>query len=124
MDTKTALRLLKALADRNRLRAVAALARRPACVCELAAALGLRQPNVSRHLAVLEAAGWVEGRREGKWRVYAVRTEGATAPLTAFVRRLAAADPAFAADARRLAAADRCALSTRQRKAGAAPRRA
>lgn len=40
------------------------------CVCELEAALDLIQPVVSRQLAVLRDAGWVDGRREGRRMFY------------------------------------------------------
>src|SRR5688572_5347132 len=59
--------LLKALGDEARLRLVALLAGGELCVCHLQSATGLSQPNVSRHLAVLRAAGVVESRRAGSW---------------------------------------------------------
>lgn len=37
------------------------------CVCEFTHALGLAQPAVSRHLALLREAGVVQDRREGLW---------------------------------------------------------
>lgn len=37
------------------------------CVCEFTHALGLAQPAVSRHLALLREAGIVLDRREGLW---------------------------------------------------------
>ncbi len=36
-------------------------------MCELVDALGEPQPNVSRHLKLLQAAGLVTERREGRW---------------------------------------------------------
>jgi ArsR family transcriptional regulator len=60
-------RLFKALGDETRLRIVALLAHGELCVCHLQAALGLSQPNVSRQLAILRAAGVLEQRREGRW---------------------------------------------------------
>jgi ArsR family transcriptional regulator len=39
------------------------------CVCELEAALDALQPVVSRQLALLREAGWLEARREGR-RIY------------------------------------------------------
>jgi ArsR family transcriptional regulator len=42
------------------------------CVCELVAALDDIQPKVSRHLAVLRDAGWVNARREGTWMFYSL----------------------------------------------------
>jgi len=59
--------LLKALADDNRLRIVALLAAGELCVCHIAAALELTQPNASQHLTVLRNAGLVEGERRGSW---------------------------------------------------------
>jgi ArsR family transcriptional regulator len=60
-------RLFKALGDETRLRIVALLAHGELCVCHLQEALGLSQPHVSRHLAILRLAGIVEDRRDGKW---------------------------------------------------------
>lgn len=42
------------------------------CVCELVAALDEIQPKISRHLAVLREAGWVNTRREGTWIFYSL----------------------------------------------------
>jgi len=39
------------------------------CVCEMEAALQELQPVISRHLALLREAGWVDSRREGR-RIY------------------------------------------------------
>lgn len=62
--------LMKALADENRLRIVALLAEGELCVCHIAAALDLTQPNASQHLAVLKHAGVVERERRGSWTYY------------------------------------------------------
>ncbi len=40
------------------------------CVCELTHALGVIQPKVSRHLAVLRDSGVVTDRRQGQWIYY------------------------------------------------------
>ena len=39
------------------------------CVCELEAALEALQPVVSRQLAILREAGWLDARRDGR-RIY------------------------------------------------------
>ena len=68
-------RLLKALADRTRLRLVSMVAAHEggeACVCELTEPLGLTQPTVSHHLKVLRQAGVVGSEREGLWAYYYV----------------------------------------------------
>ena len=59
--------LLKALADDTRLRIVALLSEGELCVCHIAEALELGQPNVSQHLTVLRREGIVASRREGSW---------------------------------------------------------
>jgi ArsR family transcriptional regulator, arsenate/arsenite/antimonite-responsive transcriptional repressor len=63
-------RLFKALGDPTRLRVVALLTHGELCVCHIEAALGLPQPTVSRHLAVLRNGGVVATRREGTWVYY------------------------------------------------------
>jgi ArsR family transcriptional regulator len=42
------------------------------CVCELTHALGISQPMLSRHLALLREAGLVSDRRAGVWIYYAI----------------------------------------------------
>lgn len=51
------------LADRTRASILAMLADGPHCVCELAAALGERDNNVSNHLGRLREAGLVRATR-------------------------------------------------------------
>ena len=64
---KTYLKVMKGLADRNRVAIIKMLQKREMCVCELQAVLGLAQPSVSKHLRILEEAGLVERRKEGLW---------------------------------------------------------
>jgi len=73
---KILLKSLKALADGNRLRILRLLMDRPRCVCELQAALGIAQPTVSKHLSILEAAGWVDKQRQGKNFIFYQLIEG------------------------------------------------
>ncbi|HEY0995735.1 MAG TPA: metalloregulator ArsR/SmtB family transcription factor [Gemmatimonadaceae bacterium] len=66
---------LDVLADPTRRTMLALLAlERELCVCELEAALDAPQPAVSRHLAVLRDAGWVEPQREGRRVFYRLGT--------------------------------------------------
>ena len=61
---------LAVLSDGTRRHLVALLGlQRELCVCEMETALQQEQPAMSRHLAVLRAAGWVRSRRESR-RVY------------------------------------------------------
>jgi ArsR family transcriptional regulator len=66
-----ALQRVRALADENRLLAVALLKRRKElCACEIQAATGLTHATVSHHMAVLVDADLVRTRRAGKWTYY------------------------------------------------------
>jgi DNA-binding transcriptional ArsR family regulator len=58
--------VLRTLAHPRRLEILHELSTGPREVNRLAAALGLSQPNVSQHLAVLRAAGVVEAERDGR----------------------------------------------------------
>ena len=52
-----------------------ALRGNPATVNELAAALPIARPGVSRHLRVLREAGLVEARQDAQRRIYSLRPE-------------------------------------------------
>lgn len=45
------------------------------CVCELTHALGLSQPMISRHLALLRSSGLVSDRRVGQWIYYQINPQ-------------------------------------------------
>ncbi|MGB9915067.1 MAG: ArsR/SmtB family transcription factor [Candidatus Bathyarchaeales archaeon] len=63
-------KFFKALADPTRLRILGLLSVREMCVCEVMVALELTQPTASHHLGILENAGLVKKRKEGKWVFY------------------------------------------------------
>lgn len=67
--------LFKALSDETRLRVVALLSHGELCVCHIESALAISQPNASRQLAILRAAGLVEARRDGSWIHYRLATQ-------------------------------------------------
>lgn len=68
-------RLLAALAEPNRLRIIELLGEAPRPVGEIATTLGVRQPQVTKHLQTLERAGLVEVHPLGRRRIYALRRE-------------------------------------------------
>jgi ArsR family transcriptional regulator len=68
-------KVFKALSDKNRLRILKMLQHKKMCVCELAAALGISQPSVSRHLSLMKDAGLVVDERNGPWIDYALCEE-------------------------------------------------
>lgn len=68
-----------ALGDPNRRAIVELLGRGGRSVRELADALPISRPAVSRHLRLLKDAGLVDDRPEGARRVYELQTEGVAA---------------------------------------------
>lgn len=79
---------LSLLAHPIRLRLLAILARNGGhvCVCDLEAALPVKQPTVSHHLRLLREGGLIEGERRGQWVYYAVRHEALAAIQKALVQ--------------------------------------
>jgi DNA-binding transcriptional ArsR family regulator len=58
--------VLKTLANPRRLEIIHRLAQGPCEVSRLAAEMGIAQPNLSQHLALMRTAGVVEGDRVGR----------------------------------------------------------
>jgi ArsR family transcriptional regulator len=88
-----AARVCRALGHPERLRLVALLAHAEVGVGALQRALGLRQANTSRHLAVLRGAEVVAARRDGGrvyYRLGSPADPGAAAVLRAVIRAVAA----------------------------------
>jgi DNA-binding transcriptional ArsR family regulator len=78
------------IADKNRASILRMLADGPLCVCELAAALGEKQNNVSMHLARLREAGLVRAVRhsgDARWMFYE-RDEERCAAAAAMIAEL------------------------------------
>jgi DNA-binding transcriptional ArsR family regulator len=78
-DVEGAVRVAALVGDPVRAGILALLRDGPHCVCEMAAALGERQNNVSNHLAKLREAGLVRASRheiDARW-VYYERDEAA-----------------------------------------------
>src|ERR1700757_4222753 len=67
------LETFRALAEPNRLQIVELLLNGPRPVGDMVEHLGLRQPQVSKHLRVLSEAGLVDVRVDAQRRIYALR---------------------------------------------------
>src|ERR1700710_1825169 len=67
--------VLQALADQSRRPVLGILRDHPATAGELADALPIARPGVSRHLRVLRDAGLVTVRQAGQRRIYSLRPE-------------------------------------------------
>lgn len=67
--------VLQALGDPSRRRVLEILRDHPASAGELADALPIARPGVSRHLRVLREAALVDVRQEAQRRIYSLRLE-------------------------------------------------
>ena len=73
MSYKDEVRLIKALADENRLAILEMLHGEEKCACVLLDELNISQPTLSHHMKLLCDSGLVDGRKEGKWMYYSLR---------------------------------------------------
>ena len=64
--------------------------REAVCVCDLEAALPIKQPTVSHHLRLLREAGLIDCERQGLWAYYFVQRDALTALRARITDRLAA----------------------------------
>lgn len=67
--------ILKALADKTRLRILHLLNQRELCVCEIEEVLSIQQSNASRHLDKLRNAGLVCSEKRAQWVYYRMNEE-------------------------------------------------
>jgi ArsR family transcriptional regulator len=65
-------KILKALSDPTRLKIVELLKQGEICACKFVPLTKKAQPTVSQHLQILENAGIVKSRKEGKMILYSV----------------------------------------------------
>ncbi len=97
--------ILKALADDNRVRIVAALSGGELCVCQLVELLELAPSTTSKHMAILKQARLVDSRKEGRWIFYSLaedRDSAAAREIAALVTRLVERSKQVREDAKRL----------------------
>jgi ArsR family transcriptional regulator, arsenate/arsenite/antimonite-responsive transcriptional repressor len=93
--------VLKAVADKNRMRILKMLERKSMCVCELAAVLEIKQPSVSKNLSILKNAGLVQDARNGQWIEYSpcrARVNQYAPVLQSAVKKWLNDDPVVASD--------------------------
>jgi DNA-binding transcriptional ArsR family regulator len=108
-STETRSVLFRGLAEPSRLALVEQLARGDRRVSDLAAASGLSQPNVSKHLACLWDCGLVERERRGREIHYRL--------VDGLAELLSSADTVLAVTGERVMACPRFGRSPKQRAA-------
>ena len=74
-DASRMSRGLKAVSDCNRIRILEILCGGEHCVSDLVDQLGIDQPKVSHHLAILRSAGILRARRDGRHINYSIRPQ-------------------------------------------------
>lgn len=70
---KNVVKTMKLLSDSARLRILMIITKRELCVCQIMGVLGISQPLVSRNLALLNDAGLLDERKEGKLVFYSLK---------------------------------------------------
>jgi DNA-binding transcriptional ArsR family regulator len=73
IDYQKASRLLKAFAHPTRLMIISQLLKKRKCVNEIKELLGVTQPNISQHLALLKLHGIVGYTQAGKKKCYCLK---------------------------------------------------
>jgi arsenate reductase/ArsR family transcriptional regulator len=105
---------LKAAGDPTRTRILKLLEPGELCVCQVQAVLGLAPSTVSKHLAILKAAGLVDDRRAGRWIHYGLAAASRNphgGGILALLRGRLDREPRIVADRRRLRAIARVPLT-------------
>lgn len=99
---KQPLEQLKALADHNRLRIVAALMNpQELCACQISELLGVSGATLSRHMDLLIRAELVNSRKDGRWVHYKL-SPSFPEPLFQWLEKNIPSDPEIKADLRKL----------------------
>ncbi|UCE65159.1 MAG: winged helix-turn-helix transcriptional regulator [Candidatus Zixiibacteriota bacterium] len=84
IDEKLYSRLFKAFGDKSRLKIIALLASKEMTVNDIAKAVGLSQPTVSRHLGILKDANLVVDRRDKQRVFYTLKKDSVQTCCTGF----------------------------------------
>lgn len=75
MSEKELVKILKALADGNRIRILGLIRKKKTCVCVIESTLKMTQSNVSRHLTKLKDAGLIVSEKKGQFAYYGLNRE-------------------------------------------------
>ena len=84
-DLATEIKVFRAVADVTRLRILKLLAAGELCICEIMLALKKPQSSISHNLSILEDAGLIKERKQGKWCHYRI-SDGAVMDMVNLAR--------------------------------------
>ena len=76
MSYKDEVKLIKAMADENRLAILEMLQKEEKCACYILEELDISQPTLSHHMRILCESGLVDSCKDGKWMHYSLSFEG------------------------------------------------
>lgn len=76
MSYKEDVKIIKALADENRLAILKLLQNSEKCACVLLEELNITQPTLSHHMKILCDSGLVSSCKDGKWIHYSLSVSG------------------------------------------------
>jgi ArsR family transcriptional regulator, arsenate/arsenite/antimonite-responsive transcriptional repressor len=99
------MRITKALADENRIRALMLLQSGELCVCQIIEFFGLSPSTVSKHMSILKNAELVETRKIGRWVYYRLANENASTSILkalSWIEETLKSDPTIIADGKKL----------------------
>lgn len=102
---KDFLNVAKAVADENRARILLFLREDELCVCQVIEMLRLAPSTVSNHLSILQRAGLIEARKDGRWMYYRLANQSAPGPVRETIhwaKKCLAGTPVVREDAKRL----------------------
>lgn len=86
-DLAPEIKVFKAVADYTRLRILKLLTDGELCICEIMLALKKPQSSISHNLSILEDAGLIKERKDGKWCHYRI-SDGAVIEMINLARLL------------------------------------
>ena len=95
------LSLTKALSDSTRIRALLTLEGGELCLCQIIEVLGLAPSTVSKHMSLLQQAGLVDRRKQGRWHFYRLasrRSKAGAGRALAWIRSELRDDPTVRED--------------------------
>ena len=68
-------KMLKAIADTNRLSILEMIGDKEVCSCKLLERLYISQPTLSHHLRILSESGLINGRKDAQWIHYSINQD-------------------------------------------------
>jgi len=86
-DLTSEIKVFKAVADTTRLKILKLLTAGELCICEIMLALKKPQSSISHNLSILEDAGLIKERKEGKWCLYRI-SDGTVMDMVNLARQL------------------------------------